>query len=291
LHIPSQPFSKACTKPHATTDALNHDQGGQQTMRPTKYICLAVLAACALSTDLVAPAAASAERNPEWNVNGSLLTGTEEFLAEALGVQTLYWEFSKPITCTDIHLNPAGNHIIWNDEEPPESLSGGLTLETIVFTGCLYNSKTECKVSTKGKETWGEIQTNPLKSRQVYLSKTAAEEGNVDDAGTLFTPATGEVFVELEYSGKKCPLLDEISVKGAIAAKNIGDPLTEIGSPLSEELSHYLEAPETPIVDTFYNEGGVVVEGENELKGFGIKMKYVGDSRAWLESDANWSIH
>jgi hypothetical protein len=274
------------------TNPSNPTQGEQKKpMRPTKYICLAVLAACALSATLVTPASASAERNPEWSVNGSLLTGTEEFLAEAVGTQTLEWAISRPITCTGMNIIPADTHTIWNDEDPPEPLSGGLALETLVYTGCLYNGKEECKVSTKGKGTWGEIETNALHSQLVYLTKKAAETENIHETGTLFTPESGEIFVELEFSGTNCPFFNEPPVKGSITLKNIGDPLTETGSPLAEELSHYIEAPEEPIIKTFYREGGKVKEAKDKLTAFGIAMKYIGDSRAWLESDASWSVH
>jgi hypothetical protein len=255
-------------------------------MRSVKHICLTALIACALGA--VAAAPAFAERNPEWYVNGSLLTGTELVLSSTESVQVLESSLTKPLTCSNLRLT--GHNKIWNDEHPPEPLLGGLSLETIAYSGCAYGTAGTCEVSTKGRGTWGEIETNALHSRLVYLTEKAAEKENVHETGMLFEPESGTTFVELSFQGTGCPIFNEVAVKGTVATKNIPNPLTGAGEPLSEELSHYIEAPAAAITKTFYREGGKIVEAKDKLTFFGAEAKYVGKARLWLSSDSSWSM-
>jgi hypothetical protein len=255
-------------------------------MRNIKLLGVVVSAVFTLSA--IATASASAARNPEWWVNGALLAGTELILAEAESLQTLESPVTASVNCPNLRLT--GHNKIWNDEDPPEPLQGGLDLETILYTGCLYNGNAVCKVRSMGAANAGEIETKPLHSRLVYLTKKAAEEENIHETGTLFTPETGEIFVELDFEGMSCPILAETRVKGSIATKNIPNPLTGLGNPLTEELNHYIEAPAPAIEKTFYNEGGVTKEAKDKLALGAVVAKYTGKARVWLCSDLNWSI-
>jgi hypothetical protein len=101
--------------------------------------------------------------------------------------------------------------------------------ETATYTGCKVVSPHEgCEVSSPGQPN-GTINTNELASELVYLEETAAKELNPDKAGTLFKPATGTVFAELELKTgtTTCPISGTPKVNGEAIAEN-DEALTRI---------------------------------------------------------------
>jgi hypothetical protein len=138
-------------------------------------------------------------------------------------------------------------------------------------------------VSTKGKKTFGTIETNPLVSKNAFLGETEAEKESSSGGVTVFTPAEGETFTELEFEGEKCPILTKVDIKGSVVAMNIGNAYTS-------ELTHELSAPTPAITKYFYNEGGKTKEGKAKLTAFGVEAKYVGKAKIMLSNDDLWSL-
>lgn len=247
-------------------------------MRSVKLLGLTTTAAFALSAVLVAPAFATSTNNPHFNVNGvELASGsTENILASANGSQKLESGAGvKPITCTGVSLT--GSDFIENNS------MGGLDMEVLQYTGCTYETAT-CKVATKGTSNWGTIETNLLTSRLGWLTKEQAEEElPTNTTLTLFEPTSGSKFVEIEFSGTGCPSLSEAAVTGSVAVMDAGTATTE-------EVTHELEAPSTPIKKFFYNEGGTTKESKPGLTAFGVTAKYIGKDNVMLESGKTWSV-
>jgi hypothetical protein len=233
-------------------------------------------AVCALSAVLAGPVFAASTNNPEFLVSGAKLAGTTEILAEANGAQLLESAAAETISCTGTSLKAGAT--IENDSSP----LWGLDHETIIYTGCTYGKNT-CKVSTKGQKTFGTIETNALASKNAWSAEKEAEKESLSAAVTVFTPASGETFTELEFEGEKCPILTKVDIKGSVVAKNIGNAYTS-------ELTHEIEAPTTAITKYFYNEGGKTKEGKAKLTAFGVEAKYVGKAKIMLSNDDLWSL-
>jgi hypothetical protein len=245
-------------------------------MRSIRLLGMVIGAVCALSAVLAGPVFAASTNNPGFLISGSQFMGTTEILAEANGNQLLESELAETITCSGTSLKSGAT--IENDLSP----LWGLDHETIVYTGCVYGAGT-CKVATKGTSNWGTIETLALASKNAFLGEKEAEKESLSGAVTVFTPASGETFTELEFSGTKCPILTKVDIKGSVVAMNTGTPYTS-------EATHELEAPSTAITKYFYNEGGKTKEGKAKLTAFGGEAKYVGKAKVMLSNGSLWSL-
>jgi hypothetical protein len=245
-------------------------------MRSIKLLGMLIGAVCALSMALAGSAFATSTNNPVFLIAGSQFMGTTEILAEANGNQLLESAAAETISCTGTSL--VAGATIENDLSP----GWGLDHETIVYTGCTYGKGT-CKVATKGTSNWGTIDTNALASKNAFKGEKEAEKESSSGGVTVFTPASGETFTELEFSGTSCPILTKVDIKGSVVAINSGNAYTS-------EATHELEAPTPAITKYFYNEGGKTKEGKAKLTAFGVEAKYVGKAKVMLSNGDLWSL-
>jgi hypothetical protein len=238
-------------------------------MHRMRLVGLTIIAALALSAVMAASAFATSGINLLWKSGGTELTGSLAITAAANGNQELTSAAAETITCKGLSIS--GGTI-------SNSSKQGVDKEKITYTECVYGAGT-CKVSTKGAKTWGTITTAELNSELAFATKAEAEKEEVLTAGTLtlFKPVSG-AFVALEFEGSGCPLLTNVSVEGAVAAKNTGTPLVE-------ELTHGLEAPSSAIAEGFVTKSGKTEAVKTKLTAFGLKAAYIGKSNVTAGSD------
>lgn len=226
-------------------------------MRSMKLLSVAALAVVAVMA--VSASSAFATTSPIFKIGGSPFTsGTETISAEASGAQVLKAS-SIELECPNVGV-AAGAKI--TGAEP------GTDSESLVYTGCHQKGNTACEARTKGGGTAEQIETVALKSELVFATKAGSEkgEGGVD---TLFKPASGSTFVEVEMKGSNCPALSEAKITGSVAAEN--------GAAAVEPT---LTAPTTPITSVF-KAGGTKVAVS--LKAFGfVEAAYIGVAKIKL---------
>ena len=234
-----------------------------------KYVKAMVLSVVvALGCCLGVAASASAEGGPLY---GYLLNGvalllqpgkTLTVLAHAVTTQLL-GNASAIVECTGFKLL-SGAYLLGG--------SPGKDFEQILYSGCTVNAHSSCDVLSLG-QPFGSIQTEPLESELVFLSKTGAEELNPDNSGTLFRPAPPAArFAQLttnELTASGCPafLRDPTNVTGEVILQN--------DEPLVHSVSHILLAPKTAIGAYFLGHTGTehIIR---RLEEFGTTAKYLG---------------
>jgi|GEM_PF-2461125 hypothetical protein len=254
-------------------------------MRRSSIAGMALVAAFVMSAVVAAPTFAASTNNPLWFVEGSSLSSTEDIEATAVNTQELTSSAAKTISCKKVALNTGAAHFIENISSP----SGGIDMETLVYSECTY-PESGCHVKNKGG-TNGTIVTNPLTSDLDYATKAEAEKEEVKSGSTLtvFKPASGSTFVEIEFEGSGCPIISNASVEGSVAVENVGAAGPETGAEAEE---HELNAPSTLIKKAFFNEGGKTKEDKTEFKVFGglASAGYIGKSKVELESHKKWGL-
>jgi hypothetical protein len=173
------------------------------------------------------------------------------------------------IECTSLNLLP-GAYLLGG--------SPGKDFEQILYSGCTVAGFPKCDPLSLG-EPLGSIQTKPLESELVFLTKKGAEDLNPDESGTLFRPANGGTYFaeitahELPENSNVCPSLIELGahtlVKGEVILKN--------DEPLVDSESHELLAPKTAITSYFLGHSGEE-HTIKKLEAFGGSWKYLGTS-------------
>jgi hypothetical protein len=138
--------------------------------------------------------AATASTASAWKVNGKALVGKESI---ASGTTVLK---SFVLTGGGVKITCAGLTVKGGFIEAP-SLNGAESLE---FTRCTAAPAT-CKVKTA-------LATKPVKSTASVNSVTKEDE-------VTFEPASGKVFIEIEFLGEECALLGIQPVLGKVKAK------------------------------------------------------------------------
>jgi hypothetical protein len=248
-------------------------------MKRLKIVGMALVAVFAISAVVVAPAFASSTTNPSWYVAGTKLTGTENIEAKAVTTQELTSSAAKTISCKKVALNTGAAHFIENMGSP---LFGGEDKETLTYSECTY-PESGCHVKNKGG-TNGTIVTDALTSLLAYKTEAEAEKEEVKKGTTLtvFKPASGSTFVEIEFEGSGCPIITSASVEGSVAVENDGEVGTEPGA---EATTHEITAPSTLIKKAYCNEGGAPKEVKTEFKVFGglASAGYIGTSLVSIE--------
>jgi hypothetical protein len=244
-----------------------------------KLVGIAVAAVFAFSA--VATASALARNNPRW-YTGSPLTalgaGSEKTLtAKARGAQKLS-AGSTTLTCSGVGVQ-TGAKLIGSNQP-----NAGTDSETLVYTGCHVEGKPGCEARTKGGANAEEIVTHALSSKLGYKTKGGAESES-DNTLTLFTPASGSVFVEIELKKvtESCPSFTTATVEGSVAVENVE------GS--TGKTVHVIKAPATPIVEFWSNNGATPEETKPSLTVFGfINSSYVGEAEIELNPSENWAV-
>jgi hypothetical protein len=148
-----------------------------------------------------------------------LLQSNESVLlfALSLGPQFLKGKTTKEsILCSSFHA-----HGYLEGGDP------GKDGETIVYLGCTVPNLAGCDVISQGQAAGsGIIETKPLVSELVWLTKAGAEALNAAETGTLFRPKTGTNFVELlltALSGSACalPTNEPLPITGELIGENL----------------------------------------------------------------------
>ncbi len=231
-------------------------------MRSMKLLGASAMAVFALFA--VTVSSAFATTGPRFFVAGSALSGSETISAEASGAQVLSAS-SIEIECPTV--SATGGEI--KGTEP------GTDGETLVYGGCKDKTKPGCEARTKGGGTAGQIATNALSSEVYYQESTPNEFTD-----TVFTPASGTTFVEIEMKTvtESCPVISSATVEGSVAVED------ETG----EREVQTLTAPKTPIKEVFTASGAGVKVG---LKAFGfVEAKYIGKDKVKLSGTKKGSV-
>ena len=234
-----------------------------------KYVKAMVLSVVvALGCCLGVAASASAEGGPLY---GYLLNGvafllqpgkTLTVLAHAVTTQLL-GNSAAVVECTGFKLL-SGAYLLGG--------SPGKDFEQILYSGCTVNGFSRCDVLSLG-QPFGSIQTEPLESELVFLSKKTAEELNPDESGTLFRPASPNTrFAQL--------LANELTASGCPASLRVisnvtGEVILQNDEPLVHSVSHILLAPKTAIGSYFLGHTGIE-DKIAKLEAFGASAKYLG---------------
>jgi hypothetical protein len=204
-------------------------------MRVVKMLVLCCVAALMCCFAVVGSAWAT--RGPLWGVcldlggsenahcegagsgfTAKLLQSNESALlfALSLGPQFLKGKTAKEnILCNSFHA-----HGYLEGGEP------GKDGETIVYLGCTVPNLAGCDVISQGQAAnSGIIETKPLISELVWLTKAGAETLNAAETGTLIRPQTGLTFVELlltALSGGTCALPNQlVPITGEVIGENL----------------------------------------------------------------------
>jgi hypothetical protein len=240
---------------------------------------LAVMAAFVPSMVVVTPAFATSEKNPQWEVGTTLLALGQEKPIEvkAVSPKQVLTASGVKIECTGVKVD-SGAAIIGGEGE-----TAGTNKETIVYEGCTVNGSPDCTVDNVGGVA-GTIATQALKSTLVFETKTAAEKEESKTL-TLFEPASGSVFVELELAGT-CPSpgAGKYPVEGQVAVTN------KEGSVSKQE--HELEAPAKVITEYYTNKAGKTEK--HSVTTFKVlhiaNASYEGVVAVKLESGEDWAV-
>jgi hypothetical protein len=179
------------------------------------------------------------------------------------------------IECTSLH-----SHINLIGGTPAKDMA------TIEFTGCSVEGKTatECHVNSPGQPE-GSITTS-ANTEVIYLGTEKEAEKEEGKLGDLFTPESGETFVELVVNGTKCPTFTkgEQEVKGSV----IGEikPVESMGK-VGEQIF-----PTTSIAKGWqWTSAKKVKEVKASLKVFGvINAVQIGEAEVMLGTNEEWGV-
>jgi hypothetical protein len=241
-------------------------------MRRMKLVGLSVMAVLALSAFVVSPAFAGTKENPVWWTSSGELSGSLGITAKAAGTQTLKGT-GITINCTGVSVN-AGAVL--------KSGIPGTDEETLTYTGCAVSGhESTCEVNS-AEQPNGTISTNALESKLAFKTKLAAEgkEAKASKSVTVFKPATGTVFVDINLSGSCGFVPSETSVKGEVIADNVStnEGATELAT------SHEISAKNE---EKYFTNPGAK-ESKASLKAFGLAASYTGN--VTVSSASSYSV-
>jgi hypothetical protein len=287
-------FGDAGVFPTAAGEPL---QGETFQMRNVKMVGLCLVAAFACCA--AAAASADAETGPLFGLCGEVSAGAGQYtdahcedagtgswetkllqdgealtvLASAIGDQKLETAADgaeSTIECSGLSLAPGAYF---------EGGDPGTDHETLVYSGCSMpkNTHPTCDVNSVGQAKGsGIVETKPLESELVYLTKSARESLAAAETGTLFKPASGSIFVEMELTalgaGAKCPFAGKLKITGAIVFENVDASARQLLGLLKAESGikkYYIDsmsAPEEKKVKLEFGGVGWTVTGEVSLE-------------------------
>lgn len=237
-------------------------------MKRLRIIGLALVAALAMSA--VASSAAQANEGPFYKVAGAKLEAgkSEEVKAKALSNQVLsgnLFGFATTVTCTALKVK-AGSTI---DGGVP-----GTSKETLEYSGCTQTGLgSMCEVENK------EVKTNAVNNKLVYSEP--ARKGFID---VLFTPASGEEFVNIKFTGS-C-LVKEAKVTGSVAGETLTAKARNAVGKGTEAKTGETWLPATQIKTVWVGETETAVG----LKWAGAAATIEGKSEAKLTGEPLWSV-
>lgn len=202
-----------------------------------------VLSGFVLGLMALGAAGAQAEPNSKWLVSGVDVADTlPQLVIKQVENNSAVLEFKTKagteveILCTDGEFDTGGKL----------AAEGGITLGTIVFTGCLVNLNKvfakNCKPHSSGKPD-GEILTAAGKGL-LLLDKLAS--GALTDL-TIIKPDVGKVFVIIEM-GELCAIGEKVNVETATEADGLW--LKDIGGntgALESKAVHLIVEADSPL--------------------------------------------
>ncbi len=239
--------------------------GNTKIVGPYLIATIALSAVSAVVLSAVVSASASATNNPKWalcetrglggqwkngactelQANGShetrlLLTNeTRSIIAKANSVQKLSSPAAKiTIVCNKLTL--AGG-----------TLRGGEPAgdsETIVYKECTVEGYPNCRVRNKGGTFGTTIETKPMHSTVGYASKEAEEKENQAATVTVFAPASGKAWFEMEME-TECPektLNIALPIEGELTCEDVGN---------EHLVEHEINCP-SPRISTYWLQSG-----------------------------------
>ncbi len=259
-------------------------------MGSMKVLGVCLVGAMALSA--VVSASASATSNPKWALCETRGTGgqwknaictepqasgtyetrllltneTRSITAVANGAQKLS---SSTVTIECKKLKLTGSAILRGGEPAGDS-------ETIIYEECSVEGHPNCKVKNKGG-TFGTIETKLLGSTVGYASKEAEEKANQAATVTIFAPASGKVWFEIEME-TECPskALEKIGLPtdGELACEDVGN---------EHLVEHEINCP-SPRISTYWLQSGGSPKEETvkKLEIAGLAATYTGKSKISL---------
>jgi alpha-D-ribose 1-methylphosphonate 5-triphosphate synthase subunit PhnG len=218
----------------------------------------------------------------EWNLKE--LTGTSGLLKLDQGTLALALNLSGT---TNFVLHTSVITIVCKHMTSNIVLVGGTPAKdhaTIHFLECEVEGHSGCTVNSPGAAN-GLIQV-AAKSEVIYLGAEAEAKKEEGKMGDLFSPESGETFVELVIGGTGCPLFTkgEQEVKGTV----IGE-IEPIGTMGKTGLQVF---PPAAIKSGFrWLKSGSVEELKSSLKVFGvIEAIQSGEAEVMLNSNEEWGV-
>jgi hypothetical protein len=235
-------------------------------MRRMKLVVSVVAALAAMSA--FASAQAMAGETPVFHVGAGVISKSEPLSVVANGAQVLK-ATGVEISCPN--LSATGSLLVSSTNE-----------ETLTYSGCTVVGHANCVAKSPGAGKNGEIVTNLLSSKLAWATKEAAAGKTVEtnNTVTVFTPKTGEVFVNIELTplGECGFTPTEAAVKGSVVVTNVG----------GATLSKTQEISSTGAEKFFTNPGAA--EGKAKLTAFGLAASYKGKSKISLTSGLEWGV-
>jgi hypothetical protein len=211
-----------------------------------KALFLSLIGVTALSA-VVSNAAMGAR----WQVNGAIL----EKATETRALESEGGVFKLKVT---------GATIVCGKVKATGEIIGGTpgTDKTgkIEFSKCEIEGAPNCEIN-KEKAGEAKITTEPTKTTLEYKAKSKKEE-----ALDLFEPATGKVFVKIEF-GKKCPVFENetAEVTGSVLGE-LWNGKKEVAKEKEEEEKGFLNFPE-PALKEYENQTEKTEKAELKLGG------------------------
>jgi hypothetical protein len=245
-------------------------------MRRMKLVGLMITAVMALSAFVVAPAMAAGTNNPVWNVAGSRLAlGSSAKLTAVQNGNQVLKAPGVEIVCTALS---ASGELLGSGAEGP-----GTNTETLTYKSCTVTGHSSCVAKSPGASN-GEIKTNLLNSKLAWAEKESAEKELANENGTVtvFTPASGTTFVEIELTplGSCGFTPTDTTVKGSVVATNVQKTATE-----EKETN---EISSTGAAKYFVNPGAK--EEKAGLTAFGLEASYKGKDKITLTSKSVFGV-
>jgi alpha-D-ribose 1-methylphosphonate 5-triphosphate synthase subunit PhnG len=220
----------------------------------------------------------------EWNLKE--LTGTSGLLKLDQGTLALALNLSGT---TNFTLHTSVITIVCKHMNSNIVLVGGTPAKDhaiIHFLECEVEGHPTCTVKGGGaSEPVGLIQV-AAKSEVIYLGSKKEAEKEEGKMGDLFSPESGETFVELVIGGTGCPLFSkgEQEVKGTV----IGE-IEPVGTMGKTGLQIF---PTTAITEGYrWKKSGEVEKISSSLKVFGvIEATQIGEAEVMLNSNEEWGV-
>jgi hypothetical protein len=253
-------------------------------MQRLRFILLSLTAALAVGAVAAATAQASASvQGPFWKVAGARLTGEETIVVEANGSQEL--KTSKQIVvCSKVKVK-SGSAIIGVAGE-----NSNKSKEVIEYSGCeVKGDGSPCSVTEP-------IVTNNVVNKTGYSSKKSSTEGS-GKLLTAFEPESGNVFVELKFSGTGCEVTaTKVERKAATEVRLVAEDINSKGEVVevtkgqTEGKAGEINFPATAITKVFVEEAGKLKEVKAGLKAFGLASSLIAKDKISLTSMNEWVV-